>query len=29
MLLLARRLALAVRGLPLDPDHPVGAIRNR
>ena len=29
LLLLARRLALAVRGLPLDPDQPVGAVRNR
>ncbi len=29
LLLLARRLALAVKGLPLDPDHPVDANRNR
>jgi predicted DCC family thiol-disulfide oxidoreductase YuxK len=29
LLLLARRLALAVKGLPLDPDQPVGSGRNR
>jgi hypothetical protein len=29
LLLLARRLALGVRGLPLDPDQPGGAFRNR
>jgi predicted DCC family thiol-disulfide oxidoreductase YuxK len=29
LLLLARRLALAIKGLPLDPDQPVGAGRNK
>lgn len=29
LLLLARRLALAVKGLPLDPDQPVDAVCNR
>ncbi|MCP9805315.1 DUF393 domain-containing protein [Cyanobium sp. T1B-Tous] len=29
LLLLARRLALGLRGLPLDPDQPRGAFRNR
>ena len=29
LLLLARRLALGLRGLPLDPDQPGGAFRNR
>ncbi len=29
LLLLARRLALGLRGLPVDPDQPEGAFRNR
>lgn len=29
LLLLARRLALTAKGLPLDPDQPIGAGRNR